>query len=380
MPDIDTDESNYTIENKASLLGTYGSDANPLKEDVVTIDSDSPVDDLDLDHHGTGYGTLTYDVGAGPVTTSLDSIVLYETLVTFMDGSMAKVKLDVIQTTNGDVFALPWDGYTILGSQGIKSFKLAGVDSDGYAGIYQSDYDEVQFVCYAEGTLIKTPEGERRVESLTPGDRVNTLDHGPQTVRWTRSHTHPLDGREDATNPVLVKAGALGRNLPAYDLVVSPQHRILVGGGGQLQRVFASEAFVPAKSLTELPGIRRMRRKREITWVHFACDRHEVVTANGGLAESLLLGPLAMTALNAAERQEVTEIFGAALTPDAALNGPPARDCLTVSAVKRNLAKYLKDKGRPERNQISRWDMAPAMKAFEAESLPQPRAEILCGG
>nr|WP_245820587.1 Hint domain-containing protein [Flavimaricola marinus] len=37
--------------------------------------------------------------------------------------------------------------------------------------------------------------------------------------------------------------------------MVSPQHRILVGGNRELQDSFESEAFAPAKSLTSLPGI-----------------------------------------------------------------------------------------------------------------------------
>ncbi len=180
-----------------------------------------------------------------------------------------------------------------------------------------------------------------------------------------------------------IKAGALGQNLPAHDLIVSPQHRILVGGAGQLQQVFASEAFAPAKSLTAVPGIRHMKGKTQITWIHFACDRHEVVTANGCLSESLLLGPMVVNGLSAAERQALTDIFGPAPTPDAALNGPPARECLTVGAVKRQLAKHLKEKGQLLAKEIRKWDRDLAMEKYEAErlreaaSLAQPREKAL---
>lgn len=40
------------------------------------------------------------------------------------------------------------------------------------------------FFCFAAGTLIATPGGDRPVEGLLPGDSVTTLDHGPQPLRW----------------------------------------------------------------------------------------------------------------------------------------------------------------------------------------------------
>lgn len=223
--------------------------------------------------------------------------------------------------------------------------------------------------CYAPGTLIDTPDGPRPVETLQVGDLVTTLDHGPQPVRWIRSGDQPLEAAETDAKPVLIAAGALGGKLPAQDLIVSPQHRILVGGHRQLQGRFKAEAFAPAKSLTKLKGIRHMKGKQHITWVHFACDRHEVVTANGCLSESLLLGPMVVNGLTAAERQAVTDIFGPAATPDAALNGPPARECFTVGAVRRQLANSLEEKGQGAANEIRKWDADAAMERYEAERL-----------
>ncbi|OAN70781.1 hypothetical protein A8B78_04840 [Jannaschia sp. EhC01] len=223
--------------------------------------------------------------------------------------------------------------------------------------------------CYALGTMIDTPEGPRAVETLRPGDLVNTLDHGPQPIRWMRSGDHPLGAVEDDAMPVLVAAGALGPGLPAQDLIVSPHHRIVVGGGGQLDGWFRSEAFAPAKSLTGLPGIRHMRGKSRITWIHFACARHEVVTANGCLSESLLLGPMVLDGLTKPERQELLAIFGPAETSDAALNGAVARECLKVGAVRRHLAKCKKDNLRRTAQEVRKWDLDLAMEQWEAERL-----------
>jgi hypothetical protein len=246
-----------------------------------------------------------------------------------------------------------------------------------------ADAPEYPPPCYAPGTMIDTLDGPRPVETLQIGDLVETLDHGPQAIRWTSCRTHPLEDADTDAKPVQIKAGALGRNLPAHDLIVSRQHRILVGGGGQLHQVFASEVFAPAKSLTRVPGIRHMKGKAQITWIHFTCGQHEVVTANGCLSESLLLGPMVVNGLTAPERQAVTEVFGLAPTPDAAVNGPPARECLTVGAVKRQIAKHLKDKGQFMAKEIRKWDRDLAMEKYEVErlreavSMAQPREKAL---
>ena len=142
---------------------------------------------------------------------------------------------------------------------GTFSFSVVGGTPDPLAGP----------PCYAPGTLIDTPEGPRAVETLQPGDLVNTLDHGAQPIRWTRSGEHPLENLEVEDKPVLIGAGALGNGRPAQDLIVSPQHRIFVGGRGQLGGWFKTENFVPAKSLTVLQGIRHMKGKQHHHVVSF---------------------------------------------------------------------------------------------------------------
>ena len=282
--------------------------------------------------------------------TALQFISLYDPPITASNGPL------VGQTPT-------YVGVTSTSGQSIQS------DDRGTSYYAQSTPNEGTIPCFAPGTLIDTPGGLRAVETLKVGDLVMTLDHGPQRIRWIRSSDLALeDARKDA-KPVQIKAGALGHNWPAADLIVSPQHRILVGGSGPLRQIFASEVFVPAKSLTSLPGIRPMNGKSWITWIHFACSRHEVVTANGCLSESLLLGPMVLNRLSATERQAVDDIFGPALTPDASLNGLPARECLTVGAVKRQLGKHLKEKELKLPKEIHKRDRDLAMERCEAETM-----------
>ena len=95
-----------------------------------------------------------------------------------------------------------------------------------------------------------------------------------------------------------------------------------------------------------------MKGKQEITWVHFACDRHEIVFANGCLSESLLLGPMVLNGMNDIEREVLITIFGHSEAPEGALNGPPARDILTVGAAKSQIAQHLKEMGKPVAEEI----------------------------
>ncbi len=223
--------------------------------------------------------------------------------------------------------------------------------------------------CYAPGTLIDTPDGPRTVESLRPSDLVNTLDHGPQPIRWTRSGEYPLEEVDEDDKPVLIAADAFGNGMPKQDLIVSPQHRIFVGSGGQLDGWFKSESFAPAKSLTALPGIRHMKGKRNITWVHFACDQHEVVIANGCLSESLLLGPMVVNGLSRMERKALFDIFGAATMTDTALNGLPARECLKVSWVRHHLAECLEQEQRHTAKEVENWGVELTMQKWETRRL-----------
>ena len=242
-------------------------------------------------------------------------------------------------------------------------------DNGGSSYFTQSAPNSGSVPCYAPGTMIDTPDGPRAVEALAVGDLVMTLDHGPQPIRWIRSGDHALEEVEDDARPVLVAAGALGRNLPERDLVVSPQHRVMVGGQGQLHDRFDGECQVPAKALTGLRGVRHMKGKSRITWIHFACDRHEVVTANGCLSESLLLGPMVIGGLTPGERSELRGIFGAVPETVAALNGPPARPYPRVGAARRAIAHRSGSKVPRVSREIAKWDRDLAMERYEAERL-----------
>ncbi|HEX9856889.1 MAG TPA: Hint domain-containing protein, partial [Paracoccaceae bacterium] len=102
---------------------------------------------------------------------------------------------------------------------------------------------------------------------------------------------------------VRIAAGAFGRGLPRADLLVSPQHRMLMTAPGQ------EPVLIPAKALISRQGVRVMAGLRQVEYIHLIFDHHEVVFANGAASESFLPGKMALVALDQATRREVFEIF-----------------------------------------------------------------------
>ena len=154
-------------------------------------------------------------------------------------------------------------------------------------------------VCFAAGTRIKTPQGCRTVEELSVGDQVVT-ETGFATIRLV-SHRH-VSAEEMCDNatlrPVVIPAHSLGKGVPKQDLTVTGTHRIKVSDP-DLDRLFGLEtAFVQARDLPQArPG-----PIGKTTLVHFLCDTHVVVDANGCPSESLFPGDMALMALTSEER------------------------------------------------------------------------------
>lgn len=166
-------------------------------------------------------------------------------------------------------------------------------------------------VCFAGSTLIMTDRGEIRASELRPGDMVLTRDHGFQPIRWIGKTRVParLLGPMSKITPIRIKAGALGPHTPQRDLLVSPQHRLVIASE-IAQRMFgAAEVLVAARHLVGYPGIEVAAELDGVDYVHFVFDRHQLVFADGALSESLYAGPQALAMLTPDQREELLTLF-----------------------------------------------------------------------
>jgi Ca2+-binding RTX toxin-like protein len=230
--------------------------------------------------------------------------------ITNPDGSTTDVVLTVDQIVAGEVlveFDAPAAGETITVSANVTS--ILGTSGTGT--------DAAKVVCFVRGTLIATADGDIPVEDLKVGDFVQTLDHGHQPLRWM-GQRH-LDARELTENtnlrPIRIRKNVVSAEKGVGDLVVSPQHRILVSSK-VAQRMFGkTEILVSAKQLLGIEGVDIAYDLEEVTYFHMLFDQHEIVYANGVRSESLYLGPEAQRSLTPAGREEIHALFPEAASP-----------------------------------------------------------------
>ncbi|WP_300518698.1 Hint domain-containing protein [Aliiroseovarius sp.] len=312
-----------------TILGTTGRDelhggddndtiTGGLGEDVIDGgNGDDMIDaggDDDIVSGGAGNDTITGGLGNDQIDGGADRDVIHG--------------VNAGDTVDGGAAGDDWDVLDLTGSApsgGSLAVTITGPDSngngsDGYVTYFDSNgdvtgtlqFEEIEEIvpCFTPGTLIATPKGERRVEELREGDRVITRDNGIQEIRWV-GHK-PLDWRQLQANrhlkPVLIQAGSLGNGLPERDMLVSPNHRVLVANDRTALYFEEREVLVSAKHLVDNKGVHRVDAMGT-TYIHFMFDHHEVVLSDGAWTESFQPGDYALKGLGNAQRTEIFELF-----------------------------------------------------------------------
>lgn len=197
---------------------------------------------------------------------------------------------------------------------------------NGAIALQNIDTTTTGVICFASGTLMRTPEGECPVEDLVAGDLVVTLDAGPQPIVWASATELCWPGHSEDELPIVIKADAFGSGQPSRDLIVSPQHKILVPFG----ETGADAVLAPVKGLIALRGVRQMRGKRWVTYHHLMLARHHVLWSEGVASESFYPGPTAMKMLKPDQRSELLSLFPTISQGVDEGYGPRARRALSV--------------------------------------------------
>jgi hypothetical protein len=245
------------------------------------------------DFNMTGPGVVDF---TAPLSSTADSNNLGR-ITNFGPGDSFIVGPSVLVTQSGDTILTNYNTatgvYTILDESRIGSpddtvqITVSGTSSpnnltadnftltSGPGGITVSDMP-----CFGAGTEILTPDGMIAVENLAVGDEVLSARTGAvQKIVWTGSRRVDISrhAKPEKVMPVRVRAGALAPGLPERDLILSPDHALLLDGH-----------LVEAKTLVNGATILWDKSRRAVTYHHIELAEHDVVLAEGIPAETFL--------------------------------------------------------------------------------------------
>ncbi len=246
--------------------------------------------------------TKIIDVLANDVNQSGGAIT-----ITHINGIAVTVGSSVTLTT-GQVVTLNANGtFTVVNDADIEdfSFTYTGRGNIGGSSNTQSDIGIVTITsipCFVAGTLIRTPDGDRAVESLEPGDLVMTYDDGPQPLRWIGRRVVPAEGK---LAPIKIRRGTFGKH---GTLLLSPQHRILVRDVLAELMFGERDVLVKARDLVNGGSVKVMEGG-EVEYIHLLFDTHQVIFSEGLATESFLPGPQTTSLFEQEIVEEIVSIF-----------------------------------------------------------------------
>lgn len=139
---------------------------------------------------------------------------------------------------------------------------------------------------FVAGTQIYTPHGSRAIETLRPGDLVQTLDAGPQALREVRVHDIDLPDlvAHPDLRPIEIAKGALGNRAA---VLVTPVHNVRVAGAAAEVHFGQPEVLVPAAALAAGPIARIAPFAGPVQYVHLVLDGHYLVRTEGLVSETV---------------------------------------------------------------------------------------------
>ncbi len=136
-------------------------------------------------------------------------------------------------------------------------------------------------VCFLPGTLIATPDGEVRIETLQIGDVINSHQGSPIPIRWIGRQTVQMTlGPAERMLPVRVRAGALDHCVPHTDLDLTADHGLMLDG-----LLCNAGALVNGTTIHPIP--KAELGERYVVY-HIEVDDHQLIIANGVPAETFL--------------------------------------------------------------------------------------------
>jgi hypothetical protein len=265
-----------------SLVGGAGDDTLTGGEGADTMLGGDGNDTFVISRPGDGFGDVI-DGGEGGETGEGDTLDL-------TGAGPLRIIADKGNAENGVVEFLGEDG------QVTGSLRFANI--------------EKIVPCFTPGTRIATDRGPVPVEELRVGTLILTRDGGLRPLRWIGRNdidAVTLTGQPGLA-PVCMARGALGSGMPDRDMLVSPQHRVLVTGARADLLFGEHEVLVAALHLVGQPGITRSTAQT-VSYLHLLFDRHEIVLSDGAWTESFQPGDRTLAAMDASQWNEIDNLF-----------------------------------------------------------------------
>ncbi len=265
------DASDSSYDSNLLIAGGSVQTAIVAQDDEISIkyDGSKTLDVLDNDNSTAG-PTLTITHING-VAVSADPTSGLPDSVTLATGQVVTLNSDGTLTIDADGDnETVYFNYTIQDSAGETDTALVEI--------------EQRPPCFTPGTLIRTSEGDIPVEDLRAGMLVETLDSGLQPIAWIGKSNMPPQ-RESL--PIRIKAGVLDNET---DLVVSPQHRVLISGVRAELLFGCAEVLVRAKHLVDGRDVVICEQDTPVTYFHILMPQHELLYTEGQWSESFQPG------------------------------------------------------------------------------------------
>ncbi|WP_204114119.1 Hint domain-containing protein [Shimia biformata] len=226
-------------------------------------------------------GTKVLDVLGNDVSSAGPNLT-----ITHINGQPVSAG-DTVTLATGQQITLNPDGtFTIVadGDDETVYFNYTIEDASGETDTALVEIEQ-RAPCFAPGTRIATDNGDVAVEDLRAGMRVLTLDNGYQPILWIG---HSVLTPQTDNLPICIRAGVLDND---RDLVVSPQHRILLTGS-RAELLFGSdEVLVKAKDLLNDISVTRCHQADRVDYFHLLLPDHELILSDGQWSESFQPGP-----------------------------------------------------------------------------------------
>lgn len=281
--DAGDDDDTITFGQNDTVLGGAGADEfiiQPTTGAMSLIGDFDPSTNVD--------NTIIYDPANPPDQTDNDFI----DLAGFFDNIN---ELRDANTPNGD-------GDVVLDLGDGQTLTFVGVSD-----VTLLNFENTNVICFTRGAMIRTVNGDVAVEDLEIGSLVETMDSGAQPVRWIGRRLISA-GMLDATprlRPIRITKGALGAS---RDLMVSPQHRMLLSGDRAEMMFGVDQVLASAKDLVDGDMI-HIGPAEDVEYFHILFDDHEIIFAEDTPTESFHPGEQALSTTTARMQAEIFELF-----------------------------------------------------------------------